>query len=987
VAVSAIAQEQHGEEIRASVTQARGDMLTGQREHSRQVRQERETSQRDMDQLVQQAGTGQQNERSAVRRDVDVHRRSWTDEQRKAVDRAAADADSAGADGQTKITRAGDDGEREAAGHINDGNRDIAAARTKAESDAAAKRRDAEAESSDGGFFSWLGSKVTAFFDRVKNAIHAVFDLARKAVQAAIRKAQELAARAIDAARRAVIAAIRAVGDALIAIGDRLLAGFPGLRDRFRRAIKERVAAAERAVNAIADRLKRDIQAALDLLGRALTALLDAYEALYRMAIDLVAGVVRGAIDAARRFIQALAEWGQIIADIAAHPGQWLRNLGRAAIDGVRNCLWGALKRAVKEWFRSKVEEVIGVAKVIYQILVRGCISFADVARMAWDGLKAAIPGMLIQLLIEKLIALIIPAAGALSLIIDGLRAAWGAASRILQAFQRFMAFLRKVGRGGPEAAGAFANMLAAAAVAVLDFLANFLIGRLRGAGSQIGGRLQALAQAIQRRLGGVARAVMGGVRAARRGVVAAARTVTRLARRAVQAVGRGAVRLAQAVARSPVGRIVARAGRAFMRTRLGQALGRYGRSARNWLSRKAQQFRDWRERVRERRRRRREERRADDMARARRALPPAIHRLLASGVSEWLLKLRLGAWRLSYRLRLLTLRASGRYESVVAANSPEEDLVAGIIRPSGEELSRRLHQLETSVMEDPEVVRLAEQILEQRRQRRGTEQSPLLGPVGYGGAPAALEARRQALLGPGEPGTRQVVPGIPGLTARRVTAGQRYPQEEFIRVVPSLPGTEVREVAAGSLHPGRIVVAGPGAYRAVAANPPQNPQEFMRAVFAMQAGERPPTGLSAVDLNRAAGLARLSQVESARGGLLSERLGSQLAARGQLSFGERYGPEQPMTGRGAGATYRRSLRTLGLPPVPGLGTSESGATDVRAFISARLRLVERFVLYQMLTQKELFDNEERLENYVRGHLIDHLRADLFAAATRGGAE
>ena len=133
MAVSAIAQEQHGDEIRASITRARGDMLTGQREHSRQVRQERETSQRGMDQLVQQAGTDQQNERSAVRRDVGVHRRSWTEEQRTAVDRAAGDADSAGADGQAKITRAGDDGEREAAGHIDDGNRDIAAARAKAE--------------------------------------------------------------------------------------------------------------------------------------------------------------------------------------------------------------------------------------------------------------------------------------------------------------------------------------------------------------------------------------------------------------------------------------------------------------------------------------------------------------------------------------------------------------------------------------------------------------------------------------------------------------------------------------------------------------------------------------------------------------------------------------------------------------------------------------------------------------------------------------
>ena len=978
-----MAQEEQGAQIQAAIVKGRGDMAAGQRQHATGVRQQHEASQQDMDRLVRQSGADQAQERSGVHRDVTAQRQSWSREQRVLADQAADGAGRAAETAQATITRAGSDAEREAGAAIQDGNRDIATARAKAEGDAGAQRRRAESESSGGGFFSWLGSKVTAFFNDIKNAIHAAFDLARRAVQAAIRKAQELAARAIDAARRAVIAAIQAAGDALIAIGDRLLAGFPRLRDRFRKAIQDRVDAAKRTVNAIADKLKKDVQAALDFLGRALTKLLDAYEAMYRLAIGFVAGVVRGAIDAARKFVQGLAEWAHIIADIARNPGQWLRNLGRAAVDGIRNCLWKALKRAVKEWFRSKVEEVIGVARIIYQILVKGCISFADVARMAWDGLKAAIPGILIQLLIEKLVALIIPAAGALKLIIDGLRAAWGAMSRILQAFQRFMAFLRLVAKGGPEASGAFASMLAATAVAVLDFLANFLIGKLRGAGSKVGGRLQALAQAIQRRLGGVARAFTGGLRAARRGLTTAARTVARVARTAARAVGRGAVRLARMVARSPVGRLVARAGRAFMRTRVGQALARYGRAARDWIGRQRQRLREWRDQ----RRKRREDRRSNDMARARRTLPPAIRQLLASGVSEWWLRARLGIWRRLYRLRVLSLRTAGRNESVVAANSPEEDLVSGIIRPSGDDLNRRLRQLEASVVEDPEVVRLAEQLLEQRQQGRGTPQQPLLGPVGYGGAPSALELRRQALLGPGQPGTRQVVPGNPWRTTQLLRAGHTFPQEEFTQVVPHLSGTEVREVATGSLHPGRVVVAGPGAYPAVAASPPPNPQEFMRAVFAMQRGARPRTAMPPADLSRAATLARLSQVESARGGLVSENLANLLAGRGALSFPERYGPEQPMTGRGAGATSRRSQRTLGLPPVPGLGTSESGATDVRAFLNRELRLVERFVLYEMLTQRELFDNEERLERYVRRHLIDHLRQTLFAAARRGGAE
>jgi hypothetical protein len=478
----------------------------------------------------------------------------------------------------------------------------------------------------------------------------------------------------------------------------------------------------------------------------------------------------------------------------------------------------------------------------------------------------------------------------------------------------------------------------------------------------------------------------MGGVRAARRGLTAAARTVARVARSAVRAVGRGAVRLARAVARSPIGRMVARAGRAFMRTRLGKALGRYVRSGRDWFRRQVQRLRDVRERRRERRRKRHEDRRADDMARARRALPPAIHGLLASGVSEWLLKARLAFWRRFYHLRLLAIRRSGQYESVVAANSPEEDLVSGIISASSDVLIHQLHELEESVMTDTEVVRLANEILEQRREKgRGTEQKPILGAAGYGGAASAVEAREQAILGLGAPGTRQVVPGHPMITARNVTKGQRYPQEEFIQVVPHLPGTEVREVAASSLHPGNIVVADLGRYEAIRANPPGNPREFMRGVFAMQRGEQPPTALSPVELIHAARLARLSQVESARGGLVSENLGNLLAGREQLPFQERYGPEQPIVEKG-GARYRGSRRLLGMAPAPGLGTSESSAADVRTFLQRELKLVERFVLYEMLTQKELFENEEKLTRYVRRHLIDHLRGTLFAAARSGGA-
>jgi hypothetical protein len=45
---------------------------------------------------------------------------------------------------------------------------------------------------------------------------------------------------------------------------------------------------------------------------------------------------------------------------------------------------------------------------------------------MVWEGIKSAITPALIQLLIEKVVSMMIPAAGTVMLIIEGLQAAWG---------------------------------------------------------------------------------------------------------------------------------------------------------------------------------------------------------------------------------------------------------------------------------------------------------------------------------------------------------------------------------------------------------------------------------------------------------------------------------------------------------------------------------------------------------------------------------
>jgi voltage-gated potassium channel Kch len=88
---------------------------------------------------------------------------------------------------------------------------------------------------------------------------------------------------------------------------------------------------------------------------------------------------------------------------------------------------------------------------------------------------------------------MIVPAAGAVMAIIEGLQAAWGTISRIIAAFAAFMAFLLAVKSGG--AGPLFAGVLAAAAVVVLDFVANWLLKKLASAARRVGAKLKGLAE------------------------------------------------------------------------------------------------------------------------------------------------------------------------------------------------------------------------------------------------------------------------------------------------------------------------------------------------------------------------------------------------------------------------------------------------------------------------------------------------------------
>ncbi len=488
-AAGVIAQAESGGEIDAAMAKAQADMAAERTKHEQAQQDARDASAQEIETLKTESAAEQAKETAAAQSEVDGLRKDWESEADKQTSDARKKADAEVESGLKTVDDEKKKGEDAAQKAIDDGEKTAAEEQAKGEAEAEKQKKEGEKES--GGIFGWLASKAKSFFSRIKKAISAAIDAARKAVKAAIDAAKALASAAIEAARKAIVAAIQIVGKALIAISDTLLAAFPGLKEKFRNAIQKRVDQATAAVNALAEKLDQGIQKALDALGKGLDAALGLLEKGLHMVVDGLNAVVQGAIKAAEGFVNGVLAFAAIIKDVAASPGQWIANLGAAVVDGIKNHLWGAFKTAVKEWFQSKVLEVIGIGGMVVQLLAENGFDMGKIAGFAWDGLKAAIPAALIQILVEKLVSMIVPAAGAVKAIIEGLQAAWGTVSRIIAAISTFVAFLKAVksGNAGPQ----FATALAAAGVVLIDFVANWLLRKLRKVGRKIGKKLKGL--------------------------------------------------------------------------------------------------------------------------------------------------------------------------------------------------------------------------------------------------------------------------------------------------------------------------------------------------------------------------------------------------------------------------------------------------------------------------------------------------------------
>lgn len=725
---SIVAQQEKGGEIRAAVAQAQGQMAARQQEHATQTARDEAAHQRELSQITQEHTAQIGQEQARARTEVGQHRGEWTQAQHELAGRARNEAGQEVTQATREVAEHRTQAEQQAEEHISQGNQEAAEARRQGEQEAAQARAQGRQES--GGIFGWVASRVQALFDRIKSAVQQALDRALSIVRSAIERARNLAQSVIQRARDAIGGVISRVVNAIVSIGDRLFPGFRQLYDRFRSAMRAVVNRIRSVVNRIANALKDGIRRALNFYVSVLTAGFNLLRRGLQWAVNTVRQAVQGALQWARSAIAALGAFASLIKDIAASPGQWIRNLGSAIMDGIRNHLWRAFKNAVQNWFNQKLEEVLGVGLTIWRVLTQGGISLAQVGRMAWEAIKQAIPMALIQILVEKLVSMIVPAAGAIMAIIEGLKAAWGTVSRIIQAINRFVNFLKAVrsGQGGPP----FADALAAAAITVIDFVANWLIARLRRPAGAVAGRIRQMAQRIMARIRQVAQRVMGAVRRGASAVGSALRRGAQAVGRGIRAVGRGVRRVATGIANS-------RVGQAIRRSRFGQAVGRGMAAIRQRIQNVRQRIQQWRERRRQQQQQNPQER----LDRAVSEIKPRLDSLLERGVSSIRLRATLAFWRIRYRLSRLAVEGEGTSRRVVAQVNPSK-IVDEMFEPHDELLLTIINRVGQTILEREDVRQAAEDIARQRtpegggRGRRG--ENP---PVEIGGGVENLGAIR----------------------------------------------------------------------------------------------------------------------------------------------------------------------------------------------------------------------------------------------------
>ncbi|MDG9706943.1 eCIS core domain-containing protein [Streptomyces sp. DH10] len=489
-AASEVAEHDRGPEFQRAFSQGQKGMSEGRQTKDRDFRDSQQKHKQKVDSEVGKNTEAQTSERGKTLDEVTSQRADWRTEQdeelKKLGTKKTEKHDKVRKDVEEREKKTDDDVEQEK----KDSDKKIQDKATTAESDAKNKTDTAAKESGNWvtKAFEWLKEKVI----EIKNAIVRIIREARDAVVNFIKNFKENAERWINEARKFIVDTVKNLINDLIEFAKAMVRAVIELANRIRKFITDLIAAAIAFVTELAARLKQIISDLLDAIAKLLSDILNILKKMLKDVVKAVVDAVKTVLDYASKLLAGLGEFMMIAVDFLSDPGGWLSGAKNSAVDGAKNHLFREVQAAVKSWFQSKIEEIIGIPKAILDKLIKGGYTLEKIVKETWDAIVPQLPFIIGEIVITKVIAKLIPGAGWVMAVIDAIRTAIGALSEILRAIGAVLDWLKAVRQGG--AGVLFAKAVAAGIVALLELAYEALLSGIGKYVAKVGRRLKGVA-------------------------------------------------------------------------------------------------------------------------------------------------------------------------------------------------------------------------------------------------------------------------------------------------------------------------------------------------------------------------------------------------------------------------------------------------------------------------------------------------------------
>ncbi|KUO05415.1 eCIS core domain-containing protein [Streptomyces caeruleatus] len=459
-------EQKQKRQVRTEVAKSTREQADERAKAKSEVKSERGTWRKGQDEELKKLGTKKSERHKKARTDVE-------DEEKKTDEKAKREEK----ENDEKIQTRGKEGEEEAKNHTKTAANESGNWVSKA--------------------FDWIKKKVIEIKDKIVKAIKA----ARKAIVDKIKEFKERVEGWINAARKAIVEAVKELIKDLIEFAKNLVKAIVDLAKRVWKLITDLVAAAIAFVTKLAAALKQAITDLLDRIAKALSSILSVLKKMLMDVVKAVVDAIKTVLEYASKLLGALGEFMMIAVDFMSDPGGWLSGAKNSAVDGAKNHLFREVQSAVKEWFQSKIEEIIGIPKAIIDKLIKGGFTLEKIVKETWDAIVPMLPFIIGEIVITKVIAKLIPGAGWVMAVIDAIKTAIGALSEILRAIGAVIEWLKSVRRGG--AGVLFAKAVAAGIVALLELAYEALLSGIGKYVAKVGRRLKGVAQKLGKDKGG----------------------------------------------------------------------------------------------------------------------------------------------------------------------------------------------------------------------------------------------------------------------------------------------------------------------------------------------------------------------------------------------------------------------------------------------------------------------------------------------------